>query len=158
MDGTVYEHLMAEHNAAVTAAGEQHKAITSRKKFKPLFFQQVIYGDNRVAYARDTDIALLFKAMYPSVWRFITEWKLWRGGTEDQDESFKRLAIRMQQRESRFVIGRVCTRLTEHHPEIPLLTIHDSILTTPDHVETVFRVMTEEFARLGVRPKLRVEQ
>src|ERR1017187_1335507 len=40
------------------------------------------------------------------------------------------LARAMQRAESDLVIRRVCGRMTEHYPEAPLLTIHDSIMTT----------------------------
>jgi len=37
------------------------------------------------------------------------------------------------------------------------VTIHDSVMTTPPHVETVVRVIQEEFARIGVNVQFRVE-
>jgi hypothetical protein len=63
----------------------------------------------------------------------------------------------MQEREASLMIGAVCGRLARHHPDVPLLTVHDSILTTPSHVDLVHRVITEEFGRLGVPVKLRAE-
>jgi len=153
MDGTIYEELMEIFNQLV----ETENRIKSRKEFKGKFFQAVLYGDNNRSYARDTAMAVMFQHMYPSVWEFITSQKAWWGEMH-QSECFKRLSIQMQQREARFIIGKVCRRLMEHHAETPLLTIHDSILTTDEHVDTVVRVMAEEFMRLGVHPKLRIER
>lgn len=51
----------------------------------------------------------------------------------------------------------VCARLMEEHPDCPVVTIHDSILTTPRWVEVVTKVIHEEFARLGITPTLHVE-
>lgn len=149
MEGGIYEYLMEK----CRGFGE---CIGTRKKFKTLFFQQVLYGDNCEYYASQLPLPVLFQTEFPAVWEFILQQKMWNGRGA-RGEAFKKLAVRMQQRESRYMIGQVCTRLMEHHPEIPLLTIHDSILTTPEHMPTVQRVMTEEFARLGVEPTLRVE-
>lgn len=144
MDGTIYDHLLEQYNGRV----EQDQRIASRGEFKQQFFKAVLYGDNGRAYASQSPMALLFQSLYPSVWRFIVSQKA---------EDWRRLAIRMQQREARFMIGRVCGRLMEHHRAIPLLTVHDSIMTTPEHLPTVHRILVEEFERLGVRPAFKIE-
>jgi hypothetical protein len=124
-----------------------------RKQFKQALFRDVFYGDNRAHYSRHSGVASTFRKEFPSVWKFIQEQKI-----GDGDRSFARLAQNMQQRESQYMIGTVCVRLARFHPEIPLLTIHDSILTTNTNAPTVERIMQEEFARLGVRPQIRIEQ
>lgn len=149
MGGRIYNYLMGNYQKL---AG----VITTRKKFKNLFFQQVLYGDNSMYYASQLPLPVLFQHRFPSIWEFILRQKQWNG-VGPAGEAFKKLAVRMQQRESRYMIGQVCSRLMKYHPEIPILTIHDSILTNPEYVPTVRRIMTEEFARLGVQPALRVE-
>jgi hypothetical protein len=72
-----------------------------------------------------------------------------------KSRAFQELAREMQRRESRFMIRGVCGRLLKDHPEVPLLTIHDSVLTTPRHAEMVHDLMMQEFARLGVAPTIR---
>jgi hypothetical protein len=52
-------------------------------------------------------------------------------------------------------IHRVCGRVLEERPGVPLFTIHDSLLTTPEHVGYVRGVIREEFAELGVRVTLK---
>ncbi len=149
LEGRIYEYLMERYRGT-------GQTIEARREFKDLFFQQVLFGDNSKYYASQLLLALLFREDFPSVWEFILQQKQWNG-VGPEGEAFKKLAIRMQQRESRYMIGQVCSRLAKYHPEIPILTIHDSILTHPEYMPTIQRVMTEEFARLGVRPALRVE-
>jgi len=43
-------------------------------------------------------------------------------------------------------------------PDIPLITIHDSILTTNGNEDIVRSVMQEEFKRLGVSSSLKEER
>lgn len=153
MDGSIYDYLMGEYNGAV----EEEDKIKTRKQFKGDFFQQVLYGDNDRNYASLTGLAIIFQTVYPSVWAFIIDQKQW-DGDGDQDDAFKKLSKRMQWKESRFMIGQVCTRLAEHHALVPVLTVHDSILTTEDHVDLVKRIISEEFTRLGVSASVRVER
>lgn len=137
-DGRIYDHLMER----ITPPSP------SRKKFKQAFFRDVLYGDDRAYYSRHSPLTTLFRTEFPSVHEFVKEQK--KGG-------YEKLAQKMQGRESRYMISQVCTRLMNHHPEVPVVTIHDSILTTPEHVQTVKRVMDEEFVRLGVSPAIHVE-
>ncbi len=43
------------------------------------------------------------------------------------------------------------------YPHVFIATIHDSIMATPEHAETVRGVMLEEFEKLGVCPRLKIE-
>lgn len=112
-----------------------------RKAFKQRFFQDVLYGDPTEPYAKQSPVSKAFKATYPNVAAFIETEK--RGG-------YQKLAQKMQARESRYMIGTVCKRLMQYHEHIPVITIHDSIMTTPEHTVTVKRIMVEEFTRIGI--------
>jgi predicted nucleic acid-binding Zn ribbon protein len=70
---------------------------------------------------------------------------------------YRRLAHFAQRIESRFMFGRVVPRLTELRPDLFVATIHDSILTTAGDAEFVRQVMLDEFARLGLKPQVKVE-
>jgi hypothetical protein len=65
------------------------------------------------------------------------------------------LARAMQRAESDLMIKRVCGVMTEKFPAAPLLTVHDSILTTAPWVGKVERYIIEEFAALGIHLALR---
>ena len=93
-------------------------------------------------------IAQLFRQEFPTVFAFIQKAK---------DKNYRRFARRMQRIESKLMIGGVCKRLMTDHPDIPVITIHDSILTTAEHVETVERLIREEFQRYGLTPTLKRE-
>ena len=89
-----------------------------------------------------------FEQKYPSVYGVMTALK---------KDNYCRLSWILQNLEARLFIGRICQRLTTEMPEIPVLTVHDSITTTPAHFETVKAVAQEEFARFGLRPTFKRE-
>lgn len=85
---------------------------------------------------------------YPSIGQFI------RRAKADHYETVGRT---LQSIEAEIVIHGACRRLMTHHPDTPVITIHDSILTTPDHIETVKHAMLAAFAEHDLKPTLRVE-
>jgi hypothetical protein len=68
----------------------------------------------------------------------------------------RRAARLMQNVESTLFIHRVCGRITRDRPDVPLLTKHDALGTTPQHATYVAGVIHEEFAWLGLDPTLKV--
>jgi hypothetical protein len=61
----------------------------------------------------------------------------------------------MQKVEAHFIYDRICCRIETERPQIFLGTIHDALVTTPDQADYVRRVMTDEFAWVGVTPTIR---
>jgi len=135
MKGKIYDDLMA-------LAGWGH----DRRRFKSDFFTYVFYADPVKRWNAGHPLTELFARRFPNVYRFILERK--RGGHE-------RLPCDMQRAEAEFMIERVCLRLARQHPHVPLITIHDSILTYQRHEELVRRVIMEEFRKkYGIRPAI----
>jgi len=115
-----------------------------RPQFKQMFFTDVFFGRNIV----QTPVTALFQREFPTVVQFIRQQK---------QPDYRTLAQNMQRAESKFVIDIVCRRLMEHHPEIPVITIHDSIMTTKEHAAMVKRIMAEEFQRMGIKATVRTD-
>jgi hypothetical protein len=66
----------------------------------------------------------------------------------NSDYAVKRIAVR------RFVIDTVCVRLMRKRRGMFIATIHDSIVARKCDCDVVVDVFREEFAKLGVNPKL----
>lgn len=68
------------------------------------------------------------------------------------------LARSLQRFESDLVIRGVMAELLRTHPGVPVVPIHDAILTHAGHTETVRQVFQEVFQqRLKVTPRLKIE-
>lgn len=119
--------------------------------------QQVRHQDCPPMQVPNT-LSLAVKEQFPTVWAWAKASKLrcpW-DRKADRERPHRKLAKRMQRAESAWMYGRVISTLRKHHPHVPCLTIHDSVLTYPEHIELVVKVMQNAFAKLGVRPTLRV--
>jgi hypothetical protein len=132
--GQMYNHLM------------RLSGYTDRGRFKKEFFRDVLYGEDGKPYCTMSPLRAVFKKEFPSVDAFIRTQKR---------EKYQELARKMQKRESSFVIDTVCARLCRECPEIPLVTVHDSIMTTPKWVAMVRDVFLDEFRKLGVEATIR---
>ena len=115
---------------------------------KPRWFPGMKIRKEPADYDALETLARTFGRLFPEVDRRIRAAK---------KEDYKELPREMQRRESALVIGVVVGRLAREFPSIPIITIHDSIMTTPEHVDTILRLLFVAFAALGVTPTLRVE-
>ena len=52
------------------------------------------------------------------------------------------------------MIHGVCETIRKQRPNVPIVTIHDSIVTTPDCAEYVLQTMRDEFAIFRITPRL----
>ena len=133
--GKIYEYI-------ANVAGVE---VKNRKKFKQKIFSEILFCEDK---GWVSEYSNLFESLFPNVYNFIVELK--KGDYAD-------LAKLLQQVESNFMIDGVVGRCMREYPEMPVFTIHDSIMTTEEYVETLQNIMLEEFAKLGVRPKLHIE-
>jgi hypothetical protein len=129
-EGRLYEHLMEP--------GEE------RSRLKKRLFANVFYG--KPCYR--SPLKLRFEREFPTI-----AWML----NSLKQKDFRQIAWLMQSYESTIFIAIICQKIIKERPELPLFTIHDSILTVPDYIEYVRKVILEEFAKLGIVPTLKEE-
>ena len=165
--GMVYEHFM-------TAVG-----LKDRNATKEILFG-VIYGKtnyrnvrlwrsiedheffvrhpNNDGEHRDNVLPLrklayeVFEDQFPAMAAFMADIK------GERDKHYKNLSHQMQRGESKLIFGGCCRELMDRHPEVPVWTIHDSLLTVPGCEGLVRAVLLDNFARLGVEPTLNREE
>jgi hypothetical protein len=116
----------------------------TRDHLKRLFFADIFYGRTNV----DTPLTRLFIRLFPTVYQLVLKAK---------EHKYQDLARLMQREEARFMLHTVCRRLFKHHSEVPVFTIHDSIMTIEEHVPLVRRIINEEFNRIGLHPTMKEE-
>ena len=78
----------------------------------------------------------------------------------DVDDTYNRFAILLQSIESEIVLHRCCRRIWEEADhQVPIFTIHDSIVTTSENVGYVRDVLMQELTFcIGVKPTLAIEE
>jgi len=85
------------------------------------------------------------------VWRDILPWY-------NESKPHATLAVLLQLIESYIMIDVVCRRIANEKPDLPVFTIHDSLVTTVGNEEYIRYVMEEEILRMvGFKPSLKIE-
>jgi len=114
-----------------------------RDIFKKIFFGRVFYCEDKwITNEREE-----FKILFPHVSEIVTYYK---------KDNYKNLANSLQKLESDLIINHVVPRLSNQN--IYCLTIHDSILTTPDKLETVKEIILNEFEnQYGIVPTIKIK-
>lgn len=117
-----------------------------RKSFKQKIFSGVLFDRNRKDLSK---YEIAFQKSFPTVFKEIREMK---------KDDYRSVAISLQKMESKFIF----TCVDEIDRQIgrgkaPLLTIHDSILSTDKYKFEVGRIMTEQFNKhFSINPKVKI--
>jgi hypothetical protein len=145
--GKIYEAIK-DH---ILASGDQEtiNKIHDRKSLKQVVFL-VLFSDNRYIADIKALPKRVFKEMFPGVYEVFASLK------RKKDKA--RLAKLLQTIESVIVLKRIAKRISRERPDVPIFTVHDSIVCPEGNEEYVKQVLSEEVIKaIGIRPSLRVE-
>jgi hypothetical protein len=136
-NGTFYEY-MAEHS---------NIDVANRKELKAAMFQ-MLFTDNRFLNQKEASPKRIFKELFPDVYKLFCLLK------QKEKDNMPKL---LQRIESHVILLTITKRIAKEHPELPIFTIHDSIVTTQGNEEYIQLVMLEEMTRIfGFPPQLTV--
>lgn len=142
-EGEIYEKI-------IDIVQKRFGESLNRKQIKTMFYI-VLFSKNGFFNQPDAKLKRLFKEIYPQVYELTTILKTKNHAT---------LAILLQAIESEIILHRCCKRVWEEgEQQVPVFTIHDSIVTTKVNEDFVKKIMTEELAKaIGVPPTLQIEE
>ncbi len=126
--------------------GRDGKGFSDREKAKKAMM--VIYYDNNAKTSAGKDCPYnYFKKLFPDITFAMELLK------QNQYKNFPEL---LQKLEARMILHEVCREIYEKHTEIPLFTIHDSILTTRNYLQIVESIIQKKYKKLlGFNIKLK---
>lgn len=118
--GNFYEYL------------DQNYKIGDRKDIKSMTYR-VFFGLNGGNSKADK----MFKSVFPSIHKFIKRYKKDNGG-------HKSLSHKLQRMESDFIFNKVVKKIMYQHPEIKMVTIHDSVVLSSKHKDVARSIFRAE--------------
>lgn len=121
----------------------------TRGKAKNATFSALFNSNNAISFCKEMNI---FKRTFPEVYAVFKMVKLGKG-------HHNTLAILLQSLEALLILHKACKILTDENPNVPILTLHDSIITTEGNEEYVYTVMKNVLTEaIGVPPVLKIER
>jgi hypothetical protein len=121
------------------------KTRQPRDKVKKEMFAGVLFN-RETGWQNNT--AKAFEEEFPNIRQELADMKA---------HGYKKVAHAMQRTEAAFMFGKVIPRLLQENPQMPMFTLHDSVLTTPHYSQYVQGVMKDEFEKLDIKAKVRIE-
>ena len=125
LNGKYYEYLMSQFS------------ITSKKEVKEMTYK-VLFGRNNPNSKSDK----LFSSIFPSIHNFIKLYKKENG-------DYRILAYDLQKAESNLIFNKIIKTIMSLHPEVKVITVHDSIIVSNKYKDTVSAIfhtkLYEEF-------------
>lgn len=156
-----YRSIVASGNMyeIVTEWVENEKGIKiNRTKAKTAMFQ-ILFSSNR-SNIEDENYWLTryYKEKFPAVMRVFRKIKQTLPALK-VEKQYARLACLLQAIESEIILHRCCKRIWEEtKQQMPVFTVHDSIVTTCGNEGYVCAVMMEELEKcIGIAPALKCE-
>ena len=107
--------------------------VVSRSTTKSLVFE-FLFGRNN----RDHILNQIFQSRYPYVFKVINDLK---------KKDYKDLSKTLQRFESDLLLSKICGAINDEKPDVPIFTIHDSVLTLNEHVDYVKWKMISNLTR-----------
>lgn len=141
LGGNLYELFMQQYAL-------QHGITITRKQAK-LFFLKILFSSPKWKDTHDTAGKLLFSKLFPSIFVVI----------ELSKRIYKNhLSCLLQCMEANIILHRIAARIAMERPNLPLFTIHDSIVTTVGNQDYVKNVLLEEcLEATGFYPETSIE-
>ncbi|WP_412987663.1 hypothetical protein [Pontimicrobium sp. IMCC45349] len=119
----------------------------SRELAKESAFNTLFSANQSIAFKPELRY---FKNAFPNVYKVYSSIK---------SKKHSILAIILQKLEAELVLHQACRIISENRPDIPLFTLHDSIITTENNVGYVKRVFKNVLKeKLGKEPKFKIEK
>jgi len=136
--GKLYEYLKEKLNLS----------DNSRKAVKGAVFQ-ILFTDNRFIGQVKAEPKRAFKRLFPDVYDVLSLIK--------KGES-RLLPILLQRVESEIILNRVAKRIEIERPDLPIFTIHDSVVSTLGNELYIQCIMMEEMEKaIGLSPHMKIE-
>jgi hypothetical protein len=120
-----------------------------RKKAKNATFSSIFSPNNSISYNEQLKS---FKKVFPDVYNLLSLIKFGKG-------HHNTLACTLQNFEANLILHKACKIISRINSNIPIFTLHDSIITTNEHIMLVEKVMNHVLTNaIGLPPVLKIEQ
>ncbi len=169
LDGKIYEILGSDYYTYINEKEEKNKTKSKkkskpkqnaenkqeykltpeeRKKVKSMLYKYILFNHKRY----NNDFIKVFKKRYPNVYSFIQK------NSQEKDQ----LSFMLRRLESDLWIKDIAKTIysisIRKRVEIPIITLHDAIYTTPEYIKLVEKIIIKKMYRfLRSMPSLKVE-
>jgi hypothetical protein len=145
--GRLYPYLSRKFEEETGIRLDLNK-IEEKRRLKEIIFV-TMFSDNRFIGQKEAKMKRFFKQLFPTVYEVFSLIK--------KKANFL-LPVILQRIESEIVLKRIAKSISKQYPNLPIFTIHDSIVTLATSKELIRDIVKREFhTSIGLKPSLSVE-
>ena len=136
-NGKLYEFICYKFfNKHITKGGIDRFSTRAKTKQE---FMHMMYHNPKVPHSKAKAVFADFEHLFPTEASVMNLMK---------KRKYNDFPIILQKLEAQMLLHRVAKRVYDVNPDIPLFTIHDSILTTKQHASTLKCILEDEYQKL----------
>ena len=136
-NGKLYEFICYKFfNKHITKGGLDRFSTRAKTKQE---FMHMMYHNPKVPHSKAKAVFADFEHLFPTEASVMNLMK---------KRKYNDFPIILQKLEAQMLLHRVAKRVYDVNPDIPLFTIHDSILTTKQHASTLKCILEDEYQKL----------
>ncbi len=143
-DGTLYEFIHRHLDEFQTLAFEEVKDKIKGKVLCDVFAKRKA---NKRGDEYPSNVEDVFARLWPPIYRFIR-------ATNNDGWEHANLIRELQRAESSLVIGQVCEGLRVRYPRMFIVSLHDALYSTEDHMQAITGEFERAFEQNGYRMSL----
>ena len=136
-NGKLYEFICYKFfNKHITKGGLDRFSTRAKTKQE---FMHMMYHNPKVPHSKAKAVFADFEHLFPTEASVMNLMK---------KRKYNDFPIILQKLEAQMLLHRVSKRVYDVNPDIPLFTIHDSIITTKQHASTLKYILEDEYQKL----------
>lgn len=121
----------------------------NRRIVKDATFSALFSPNEKAKHIKEVQ---LFKSTYPEVYEVFRTVKSAKG-------KHRALSCMLQRLEANLILHTICKNINQINPDIPMFTLHDSIITVPEYQDVIEQEMKQVLENaVGFAPELKVEK
>jgi hypothetical protein len=134
--GKLYEFICHKFYSRHHTEGQMDRFTTRANSKRE--FMHMMYHNPKVRYSGAKQVFKDFQKLYPLEGRIMNFLK---------KRKYNDFPILLQKIEAQILLHKVAKKVFDLNPDIPLFTIHDSILTTTAHEKTLSSILEDEYKK-----------
>lgn len=121
--------------------------VVVRQRFKKDFFKRIFFCKNEST--KNSSYRKMLEDHFPNTLKILEK---------EKEVDYKLLSKKLRSLESKIWVKGISSSFQKLHPGVPFITIHDSIYTLPDFIDSLQRIVLEVYKEYGFNPSIAIEK
>ena len=138
-----YQFLIDEGHRLFPEFMVRHKGFVNGRDYVKKHIMNYLF-DRNLLNRDNNPVVQLMNLIFPEISKYVEQFILYIGKTE--------FSTLLQRTESYLILDNVCVEIGKKNKDIPYFTIHDSIISTQEHLDTISNIVFHTMKSVTGKP------